>query len=99
MCEAGSSPTSTVASPSPPPSSATSCATSARIFSARAFPSMIVALTGLTLTCGAMLTLVFSYDARDPEEFERVYGPEGEWTAFFRGGAGYVGTELLRDVE
>ena len=46
-----------------------------------------------------MLALVFVYDARDPDEFERVYGPEGEWTGFFRRGAGYVGTELLRDVE
>lgn len=46
-----------------------------------------------------MLALVFSYDARDPEEFERVYGPEGEWAAFFRQGRGYIGTELLRDVE
>src|SRR5438270_13747396 len=46
-----------------------------------------------------MLTLVFSYEARDPEEFERVYGPGGEWAQFFRAGAGYVGTELLRDVE
>jgi heme-degrading monooxygenase HmoA len=46
-----------------------------------------------------MLTLVFSYDARDPEEFERVYGPDGEWAAFFRGAAGYVATELLRDLE
>ena len=46
-----------------------------------------------------MLVLVFSYDARDPADFERVYGPEGEWAEFFRRGAGYVGTELLRDVE
>ena len=46
-----------------------------------------------------MLALVFTYDVRDPEEFERVYGPEGEWAEFFRGGAGYVGTELLRDLE
>jgi len=46
-----------------------------------------------------MLVLVFSYEAREPEEFERVYGPEGEWAGFFRGGAGYVGTELLRDRE
>ncbi len=46
-----------------------------------------------------MLALVFSYEARDPEEFERVYGPEGEWAEFFRRGAGYVGTELMRDVE
>jgi heme-degrading monooxygenase HmoA len=46
-----------------------------------------------------MLTLVFSYQARDPAEFEGVYGPEGEWAQFFRSGRGYVGTELLRDVE
>ena len=46
-----------------------------------------------------MLTLVFSYEARDPEEFERAYGPDGEWSVFFRRGTGYVGTELLRDVE
>ena len=45
-----------------------------------------------------MLALVFVYDARNADEFERVYGPEGEWTAFFRGCDGYVGTELLRDV-
>jgi heme-degrading monooxygenase HmoA len=42
---------------------------------------------------------VFSYEARDPEEFERVYGPDGEWARFFHGGRGYIGTELLRDVD
>jgi heme-degrading monooxygenase HmoA len=46
-----------------------------------------------------MIALVFTYEARDPAEFERVYGPEGEWAQFFRPGRGYVGTELLRDVE
>jgi heme-degrading monooxygenase HmoA len=46
-----------------------------------------------------VIALVFSYEAREPGEFERVYGPDGEWAAFFRGGRGYVGTELLRDVE
>ena len=46
-----------------------------------------------------MIALVFSYEARDAEEFERVYGPEGEWARFFRRGRGYIGTELLRDVE
>jgi heme-degrading monooxygenase HmoA len=46
-----------------------------------------------------VLALVFSYEAREAAEFERVYGPEGEWAAFFAGGAGYLGTELLRDVE
>jgi len=46
-----------------------------------------------------VVALVFSYEVRDAETFERVYGPEGEWAAFFRTGHGYVGTELLRDVE
>ena len=46
-----------------------------------------------------MIALVFRYDVRDPEEFERAYGPEGEWAQFFREGRGYVGTELLLDVD
>ena len=46
-----------------------------------------------------MLALVFSYDVHEAAEFERVYGTDGEWAAFFRQGRGYVGTELLRDVE
>ena len=46
-----------------------------------------------------VIALVFRYEVRDPADFERVYGPEGEWAQFFRSGAGYIGTELLRDVE
>lgn len=46
-----------------------------------------------------MLALLFSYEARDDSEFEQAYGPDGEWAEFFRDGTGYVGTELLRDVE
>ena len=46
-----------------------------------------------------MLALVFSYDVRDAAAFEQAYGPEGEWAQFFRSGRGYVGTELLHDVE
>jgi heme-degrading monooxygenase HmoA len=42
---------------------------------------------------------VFSYEVRDGEAFEQAYGAEGEWAQFFRLGAGYIGTELLRDVE
>ena len=42
---------------------------------------------------------MFSYEVSDPAEFERVYGPDGDWAAFFRGARGYVGTELLRDIE
>jgi heme-degrading monooxygenase HmoA len=46
-----------------------------------------------------VIALVFSYEVRDPAAFERAYGPEGEWAAFFRRGTGFIGTELLRDVE
>jgi len=46
-----------------------------------------------------MIALVFSYEVREAAEFERVYGPDGEWAQFFKQGSGYVGTELLRDVE
>ena len=46
-----------------------------------------------------MIALVFSYEVADPGGFEPVYGPEGEWAEFFRSGPGYIGTELLRDVE
>jgi heme-degrading monooxygenase HmoA len=46
-----------------------------------------------------MIALVFSYEVRETTEFERVYGTDGEWAEFFRHGRGYIGTELLRDVE
>jgi|SRR5215211_6747455 len=29
-------------------------------------------------------------------EFERAYGPSGEWAQLFRRGEGYLGTELLQ---
>ena len=29
-------------------------------------------------------------------EFERAYGPSGEWRRLFQHGEGYLGTELLR---
>ena len=32
-------------------------------------------------------------------EFERIYGPTGEWVQLFRRGDGYIRTELLRDRE
>ena len=46
-----------------------------------------------------MIALVFSYEVRDREGFELAYGSDGEWEQFFRQGAGYIGTELLHDVE
>ena len=32
-------------------------------------------------------------------EFERVYGPEGDWAQFLIKGDGYVRTDLLHDAE
>ena len=32
-------------------------------------------------------------------EFERAYGPDGEWVPFFRRSPAYLGTELLRDLD
>lgn len=46
-----------------------------------------------------MIALVFSYEVRHAEAFERAYGADGEWAQFFRLSAGYIGTELLHDVE
>jgi heme-degrading monooxygenase HmoA len=46
-----------------------------------------------------VIALVFSYEVRDAEAFEAAYGPDGEWAGFFRQARGYIGTELLRDVE
>jgi heme-degrading monooxygenase HmoA len=46
-----------------------------------------------------MIALVFSYEVRESGDFERVYGPDGDWAQFFAGAPGYIGTELLRDVE
>ena len=46
-----------------------------------------------------MIALVFSYEVRDAQAFESAYGADGEWAQFFAQAAGYIGTELLRDVE
>jgi heme-degrading monooxygenase HmoA len=32
-------------------------------------------------------------------EFERAYGPDGDWAALFRRAEGYLRTELQRDVD
>jgi heme-degrading monooxygenase HmoA len=43
--------------------------------------------------------LVYEYlvDPARVAQFEDMYGPDGQWARFFRGAAGYLGTELLRD--
>jgi heme-degrading monooxygenase HmoA len=46
-----------------------------------------------------VIALVFAYETDDPAAFEEAYGTNGPWASFFKSGDGYVGTELLRDVE
>jgi heme-degrading monooxygenase HmoA len=46
-----------------------------------------------------VFVIAYSYEARDPRDFESVYGPSGEWAEFFGRGRGYVGTELLRELD
>jgi heme-degrading monooxygenase HmoA len=46
-----------------------------------------------------VIALVFRYEVRDEEAFEAAYGPDGDWAHFFRQGTGYIGTELLHDVD
>jgi hypothetical protein len=48
-----------------------------------------------------VISVMFEYEVGDEAraEFERVYGPGGEWAAFFRGAEGYLGTELLVEVD
>ena len=41
----------------------------------------------------------FVVRAGQDAEFERAYGPEGEWIQLFRRGQGYIETEMFRDVE
>jgi len=41
----------------------------------------------------------FQVNAEWEAEFERVYGPPGEWAHLFRRASGYEGTELMRSVD
>jgi quinol monooxygenase YgiN len=43
--------------------------------------------------------LVYEYevDPAQADRFEETYRADGGWAGFFRGGAGHLGTELLRD--
>ena len=45
-----------------------------------------------------MYVILWEFVARRGREadFEREYGPRGRWAQFFRGGQGYLGTELWR---
>jgi heme-degrading monooxygenase HmoA len=45
-----------------------------------------------------MYVLIWEFHVKPDQiaDFERMYGPEGDWVRFFRKGTGYLGTELLR---
>ena len=47
------------------------------------------------------LTIVwqFTVKAGKEEDFDRIYGPNGNWAVLFRKAAGYSGTELHRSRE
>ena len=49
---------------------------------------------------GPQYVIVWEFRVRQEREAEFVqkYGPEGAWARFFRGSAGYIRTELVRDV-
>ena len=48
----------------------------------------------------AVLTILWEFrvKAGREAEFERRYGPEGDWAQLFRRSPAYRGTELLRDT-
>ena len=45
-----------------------------------------------------MHVIVWAFEVKPSceQQFERAYGPHGDWARFFELGAGYLGTELLR---
>lgn len=46
-----------------------------------------------------MLFILWEYQLKPDKraEFESMYSPKGTWATLFHKGAGYLGTELLRD--
>ena len=51
------------------------------------------------MKCGFIYVWEFIAIAAHLREFERMYGPEGNWADLFRLHPGYIGTELHRDSE
>ena len=48
-----------------------------------------------------MIVIIWEFRVRPGQatEFERAYGPEGDWARLFRRSPAYLGTELLRDPD
>ncbi|HYV19998.1 MAG TPA: NUDIX domain-containing protein [Verrucomicrobiae bacterium] len=68
-------------------------------FAARCpFPKLVaVASVAAPARCGAhVLVWEFAPAAGREAEFERAYGPDGDWARLFRRDPAYLGTELLR---
>jgi heme-degrading monooxygenase HmoA len=51
------------------------------------------------VTAGFCAVWEFFVKTERQVEFERRYGPDGDWARLFRGAPGFVGLELLRDRE
>lgn len=49
----------------------------------------------------AMIVIVWEFRVQPDRaaDFERAYGPEGDWARLFRRSPAYRGTELLRDPQ
>jgi len=49
---------------------------------------------------GRVYVIVWEFRVRQDRqaEFQEKYGPEGAWARFFHGSAGYIKTELVKDV-
>ncbi len=49
---------------------------------------------------GRVYVIVWEFRVRQERqaEFQEKYGPAGAWARFFRGSAGYIKTELVKDV-
>ena len=50
---------------------------------------------------GNRLAYIWAFEVKSGREadFERAYGPDGDWVTLFRRAPGYLHTELLRDTE
>jgi heme-degrading monooxygenase HmoA len=48
-----------------------------------------------------LYVILWTYRVKPGSEsqFERAYGPDGDWVRFFTQGEEYLGTQLLRDAE
>lgn len=46
-----------------------------------------------------MHVILWRFTARDPEAFERHYGPNGTWAQLFRRDPHYVRTDLLKSAD